>query len=122
MTLLLTSPLGEGLYGYGVLLAIALLAHEPWRWLGLILGRTVTVDSAVFLWVRAVSTALVAGLIMRLILFPAGALADVALRDRLSATAVGVALFFAFGRSLGLGVGGGALALLGLIVFHKTTP
>jgi hypothetical protein len=105
------NPLGDGLASYAVLAAIVLLAHEPWRWLGLLLGRNVTVDSAVFAWVRAVSTALVAGLVMRLLLFPAGALADVGLLTRLAAMAVAVLAFFAGGRSLAAGVGAGAVTL-----------
>ena len=94
------------------ILLVAVLAHEPWRWLGLILGRNVRVDSAVFLWVRAVSTALVAGLVMKLILFPAGGLANVSLAVRLGALVVALGVFVGAGRSLGAGVVAGALSLL----------
>lgn len=97
------------------ILLIALLAHEPWRWLGLVLGRNVQVDSQVFLWVRAVATSLVAGLVMRLVLFPAGALANVSLTIRLAAFAGAIGIFFAAGRSLGAGVAGGAALLLAAI-------
>jgi hypothetical protein len=105
------NPLGDPLWGYAVFAAIAVFAHEPWRWLGLLLGRNVTVDSAIFLWVRAVSTALVAGLVMRLLLFPAGALAGVGLGLRAAAMGAAIAAFFAAGRSLAAGVGAGAAAL-----------
>lgn len=106
----------DGFGGYLTLALIMLLAHEPWRWLGLLLGRNLSVDSSLFIWVRAVSTALVAGLVMRLLLFPAGALADVPLAWRLLAGMAGVAAFFAAGRSLAVGVLVGAALFLSLIV------
>ena len=43
-----------------LLLVIALVAHEPFRWLGLYLGHGLDAQSEIFAWVRAVSTALVA--------------------------------------------------------------
>jgi hypothetical protein len=105
----------DGFGGYLVLTLDGFLAHEPWRWLGLVLGRTLPADSEIFQWARAVATALVAALVMRLILFPAGALAGVELPLRLGAFAAGIACFFAGGRSMGLGVAGGAGALVMLI-------
>jgi len=95
-----------------VLILIALIAHEPWRWAGLMLGRGVSVDSEIFLWVRLVSTALVAGLVMRVIAFPAGALESVALGARLLALFGGVVVFLVSGRNLAVGVLGGALSLV----------
>jgi Branched-chain amino acid transport protein (AzlD) len=106
------SELTEAIGFYGVIALIAVLAHEPWRWLGLVLGRTVSVEGEVFQWVRAVATALVAGLVLRLILFPAGALANVHLGVRLAALGGGIAIFFVCRRSLGLGVVGGATLLI----------
>ncbi len=94
-----------------VLLLIAFVAHEPWRWMGLWLGRGVSVDSEIFLWVRLVSTALVAGLVIRVIAFPAGALASIALSSRLLALVCGVVVFLISGRNMAVGVLGGALAL-----------
>jgi len=103
---------GDGLGLTLVLILIALVAHEPWRWAGLKLGRGVSVDSEVFVWVRLVSTALVAGLVMRIIAFPAGALESVALGVRLVALLGGVLVFYISGRSLAIGVLGGALSLV----------
>ena len=99
--------LADGFGGYAVLLAIIVVAHEPWRWLGFLLGRNLSADSETFLWVRSVATALVAGLVMKLVLFPAGMLATVPLWTRVLALAGGVALY-ALGRNLALGVAGGA--------------
>jgi hypothetical protein len=110
------SELTEAIGFYGVIALIAVLAHEPWRWLGLVLGRTVSVEGDIFQWVRAVATALVAGLVLRLILFPAGALAHVDLGIRLAALFGAIGVFFACGRRLVAGVAGGAgLLILGVV-------
>lgn len=95
-----------------ILTAVSLAMHEPWRWIGLFLGRNLDVQSEVFQWVRAVATALVAGLVMRLLLFPAGALQDVPLLVRLAAFAAGIAGFHLLGRKLAPGVAAGALVLV----------
>jgi hypothetical protein len=67
----------------------------------------------VFEWVRAVATALVAGLVTRMLLFPAGALAQVPAAVRLGAFAGGVVLYALLRGNLAAGVGGGAALLLG---------
>ena len=99
--------LSDGFGGYAVLLAIIVFAHEPWRWLGFLLGRNLSADSDAFLWVRSVATALVAGLVMKLVIFPAGMLTTVPLWARLLALVGGVTLY-ALGRNLAIGVAGGA--------------
>ena len=106
------SGLGSGWGTAALIVAIALLAHEPWRWLGLFPGRNLSTDSEIFHWVRAVATALVAGLVIRLILFPAGALVGVSLAMRLTAFAAAIIAFFLAKRSMGLGVAAGALCLM----------
>ena len=102
----------DGLLGYLVLLGMALVFHEPWRWLGLALGRGLEIDSPMFGWVRAVATALVASLIMRLVLFPAGALGNIPTGVRMGAFATGVAVFVLSGNKLAQGVLAGAAALV----------
>lgn len=97
-----------------LILLIAVLAHEPFRWLGAYLGRGLAADSEVFVWVRAVATALVAGLVARLFLFPAGQLEAIPLFIRLIAVVSGIAIFFAAGRQLGAGVAGAAAVLISL--------
>ena len=51
------------------------LATDIWRWLGVLAGHRLRDDSEALIWVRAVATALVAGVIGKLVLFPTGALA-----------------------------------------------
>ena len=102
----------DGLWGYLILVGMALVFHEPWRWLGLALGRNLDIDGPVFAWVRAVATALVAALVMRLLLFPAGALAHLSPGIRVGAFAVGLAVFFGRGRKMAPGVLAGACTLI----------
>ena len=105
------SPLGDGLTAFLVLLAIGLLVHEPWRWAGYALGRSLDPEDEVFKWVKAVSTALVAALAARLLLFPSGALAGIPLWLRLSAFAFALAVFCATRMSAWKGVCAGAVLI-----------
>lgn len=95
-----------------ILTAISLLAHEPWRWIGMFLGRNIDIQSDIFRWVRAVSTALVAALVMRLLIFPAGALQTVPLGVRIVAMAAGLAAFMIGGRRVSYGVSFAAVVLV----------
>lgn len=97
------SDLLQGPDALFILLMVALLAHEPFRWVGLRLARGLATDSEVFVWVRLVATALVAGLVTRLVLFPAGALGDVPLAVRVVAFFAGL-LIYAATRRLGVAV------------------
>ena len=85
---------GHGPLGWLAMLLFSALAHEPWRWAGYLLGRRLNPDDAFFQWVRYVSTALIAALVARLILFPSGALGHVALEIRVVALVAGVGLYF----------------------------
>ncbi len=106
------NSIGDGLGSYVLLFLIAVLVHEPWRWAGYALGRSLDPDDEIFKWVRAVSTALVSAMVARLVLFPAGALASVPLGLRLAAFAFGLAVFFATGRTAWIGVCAGAAFVL----------
>lgn len=87
-----------------ILTAISLISHEPWRWVGMFLGRNLDIESDLFRWVRAVSTALVAALVLRLVVFPAGALQGVPILVRAVAMAAGIAVFLLAGRRISYGV------------------
>jgi branched-subunit amino acid transport protein len=106
------SVLDDGFGGYLAILLAGVLVHEPWRWLGLALGTGIDGDSEIFRWVKAVATALVAALVMRIVVFPPGALAGVEGWLRLGAFAAGLAIFFATGRNLGVGIIGGAVVMV----------
>ena len=106
------SALGDGWTTAALIVVMALVANEPWRWVGLWVGRDLDIDGEAFRWVRAVATAMVAGLVMRLLVFPAGALADVPAALRFGAFAAGLAVYLAAGRSLAAGVATGSVALV----------
>jgi Branched-chain amino acid transport protein (AzlD) len=105
------SNLPDGPGFYLMLLLAGTLATEVWRWLGLAVGSNLDVTSAAFQWVRAVATTLVAGMVTRMVLFPAGALANVPLAIRLGAFAGGLALYVLLRRNLAAGVAGGSALL-----------
>jgi Branched-chain amino acid transport protein (AzlD) len=106
------------LSGYLALVLVGFLPSEVWRWLGVLLGRSLDEDSEIILWVRAVATALVAGVVARIVLFPPGGLANVPLEVRLGAIACGLIGFFVLKRSpfAGLIVGEAALVAGALLV------
>lgn len=87
-------------------------ATAPWRALGVVLSQGIDTDSEILRWVRAVSTALIAALVSRLVFFPAGVLADVPLEVRLTAFAVGIAVYFAARKNLAAGILAAEAALL----------
>jgi len=69
------------------------LATDVWRWLGVFAGGRLREDGELLIWVRCVATALVAGVISKLILFPQGILAETPLALRLAAAGFGFAAF-----------------------------
>ena len=60
-----------------VLVIAGFLPNEVWRMLGLWLGGGVDEGSEVLIWVRAVATAILAGVIAQILVQPPGALASV---------------------------------------------
>lgn len=104
--------LGHGIWPFVFLFVAGFVATEPWRYLGIALASRIDVDSEILKWVRAVSTALVAGLVTRMILFPVGAFADVPLTLRIGAFCAGVAGFYVFRRKMAFGVLTGVFVLI----------
>ena len=60
-----------------VLLLAGFLPNEVWRMLGLWLGGGIDEGSELLVWVRAVATAILAGVIAQILVQPPGALASV---------------------------------------------
>ena len=91
---------------------------DVWRWIGIAFAGRLRDDSEWIILSRAVANALVAGVIMRLILFPSGALVDVPIWIRLTAVGLAVTLYFGLYRNLLLAVfvGGVSLVSLSLLV------
>lgn len=95
-----------------ILLLAGFLPNEVWRMLGLGLGGGVDEESEVLVWVRAVATAILAGVIAQILVLPPGALATIPAELRYGAVAVGLAVFMAFKRSIFLGVASGELVMV----------
>ncbi|MGI9384336.1 MAG: AzlD domain-containing protein [Methyloligellaceae bacterium] len=107
-----TLGFSSGLWAYAFLLLAGFGATAPWRILGVLLSKNISVDSEILHWVRAVSTALIAGLVARLVLLPAGALAEVPLGVRGGALAIALLAFLLLRQSLAAGAIAGVSALL----------
>jgi Branched-chain amino acid transport protein (AzlD) len=97
---------------YLVLIAAGFLPNEVWRMLGIVVAHGVDEGSELVVWVRAVATGLLAGVVAKIILFPPGGLADVGLAVRLTAIAIGFLAFMAVRRSVFVGVLAGEAALI----------
>ena len=61
---------------YLALVLVGFLPNEIWRVLGIVIARGLDESSELLVWVRAVATAVLAGIIAQLILSPPGALAS----------------------------------------------
>lgn len=107
-----------GLWPYLVLVLVGFLPNEVWRWLGIAFSRGLDESSEIVVWVRAVATALLAGVIAKITLFPPGALATVPASVRIAAVAIGFLGFLALRRSVfaGVAIGEGVLVLGALVV------
>jgi len=105
---------------YLALILVGYLPNEIWRAFGLVLARGLNEDSQIVVWSRAVATAILAGVIAKLIVFSTGALAGIPLGVRIGATVCGFVAFLAIKRSVFAGVvaGEGALLLGGWLVGH----
>jgi hypothetical protein len=97
---------------YLALILVGFLPNEVWRVLGLVLVRGLSEDSQIIVWVRAVATAILAGVMAQLILTTSGALAAVPLFVRVGAAALGFAAFLLARRSVFVGVLVGELLFL----------
>jgi branched-subunit amino acid transport protein len=95
-----------------VLVIAGFLPNEVWRMLGLWLGGGVDEASELLIWVRAVATAILAGVIAQILVQPPGALASVPDWLRFGAVAAGFAVFMMRRRSIFAGVVCGEIFLL----------
>jgi hypothetical protein len=100
------------LHAYLLLVLVGFLPNEIWRVLGLVFAHVIDEESELFVWARAVATAVLAGVIAKILLFPPGALASVPLIVRLGAIACGLVAFLLVRRSVFAGVAAGEVALM----------
>jgi branched-subunit amino acid transport protein len=95
-----------------VLVVAGFLPNEVWRMLGLWFGGGVDEGSELLVWVRAVATAILAGVIAQILVQPPGALASVPDWLRFGAVAAGFAAFMLTRRSIFAGVVCGEVAMV----------
>jgi Branched-chain amino acid transport protein (AzlD) len=108
----LNSSCFSELWPYLALIVVGFLPNEVWRWLGLIAARGLDEDSQIIVWVRAVATAILAGVIAQLISTSSGVLATIPLSVRIAAAVAGFIAFLVVRRSVIAGVVVGELVLL----------
>lgn len=89
---------------YVFILLIGWLPTDIWRVLGVVLAGGIDENSEALVFVRAVATSLVAAVIAKLILFPAGSLAIAPVELRVIAAAAGFATFLASGKRVFFGI------------------
>jgi hypothetical protein len=104
---------------YLALILVGFLPNEVWRWLGVVFARGLDEGSEIVVWVRAVATAILAGVIAKLTIFAPGVLATVPTSVRLAAVAAGFLAFVTIRRSVFAGVIVGEAALIaGALLFR----
>ncbi|WP_293864980.1 AzlD domain-containing protein [uncultured Alsobacter sp.] len=109
---LVPSGLLASLWPYALLLVFGVLPAAMWRILAVVLSRGLPETSAVIVWVRYVATALLSGVVIKLLLAPTGALANVPLAGRLAGIVAGAAAFLLIRRSMIAGVIAGEAVLV----------
>lgn len=95
-----------------VLFLAGFLPNEIWRMIGVWFGAGLDEGSELLVWVRAVATAILAGVIAQILIQPPGALATVPDWLRYAAVAGGCVVFLATRRSIFAGVVSGELLML----------
>jgi len=96
----MSDALDHGLWPWVVLICFGFLPSEFWRLISVFLARGLDESSPWLVWVRAVATALLAGVVAKLLLSPNGALAALPLWGRVGPLVIGMVAFFVFRRSV----------------------
>ena len=108
----MSADLFGGVWPYLILIVFGFLPSEVWRIIAVFVSRGFDERSEIIVWVRAVATALVAGVVAKILFAPTGALVAVPLGWRLGSLVLGLAAFFAARRSVMVGVVVGEAALI----------
>lgn len=98
---------------YLALFLFAVLPTEIWRWLAVVFARGLDADSALLDWVRAVATALLAGIVAKLIVSPPGALVHAPMLVRVLSLAAAVVVMAISRRRMMLAVLAAEAVLIG---------
>jgi len=85
---------------YLAVILLGFLPSEVWRWLSVLVAHRIDEDSEIFRLVRSIATALLVGVVLKIVATPARELAVVPLWARGGAVLLAMAAFFAFRRSV----------------------
>ena len=88
------------------------IPNQIWRMFGLLFGSGIDEGSELLVWVRAVATAILAGVIAQIVVQPPGALASVPDWLRYGAVAAGFIVFMLARKSIFAGVIAGEIVML----------
>jgi Branched-chain amino acid transport protein (AzlD) len=106
---------------YALLILVGVLPNEAWRMLGVVLARGLDENAQVIVLARAIATAILTGVVGKLVVFAPGALASASLGTRIGAAALGLAAYGLARRSVLAGVVVATLAMMaGMLVFGRT--
>ena len=97
---------------YLALILAGFLPNEIWRFLGVMFASGLDEGSEILVWVRAVATAVLAGVIAQIVVQPPGALASVPDWLRYGAVVAGFAAFMLSRKSIFAGVVAGEIVML----------
>jgi len=95
-----------------ILVIAGFLPNEIWRMVGLWFSGGVNEGSELLVWVRAVATAILAGVIAQILVQPPGALASVPDALRYGAVVAGFVVFLVTKRSIFAGVACGEIIMV----------
>lgn len=101
-----------GLWPYLVVILFGFLPSEIWRWMSVYFVKGLSEEAEILVWVRAVASALLAGVVAKLLLSPSGALAAIPLVWRWVSLLAGIAGFYVLRRSVFAGVFVGECVLI----------
>ncbi len=108
--------------GQWVMVLAAAAVTYIWRGLGVVVAGRFSADSEVVRWIGFVAYAMLAGLFSRMILIPAGQLAQVPLEWRLGAVAIAIVVWRLVGRNVVVGTLSGFAFLIVLNFWQPTFP
>ena len=97
---------------YAMLILVGFLPNEVWRMLGVVLAHGLDEDSQIIVLARAVATAILTGVVGKLVIFAPGALASVSVTVRIGAAALGLVAYALARRSVLAGVVTATLAMM----------
>lgn len=98
---------------YLFILLVGWLPTDLWRALGVLFSGKIDQNSWALVFVRAIATSLVAAVIAKLILLPAGSLALTPPELRIAAAVAGFAMFIISGKMIFAGIATAEFILIG---------